>query len=80
MQSSAAVTADTAGLLCSRCSRSRRPQAAQAAAELQTKHQGRPAEQSGLSGSTCLMEPAILSGSDHYPALQPTPPLNNDQE
>ena len=40
MQSSAAVTADTAGLLCSRCSRSRRPQAAQAAAELQTKHQG----------------------------------------
>ena len=41
---------------------------------------GRPAEQSGLSGSTCLMEPAILSGSNHYPALQPTPSLNNDQE
>ena len=37
--------------------------------------------QSGLSGSTCLMEPAILSGSDHYPALwAATPALSNDQE
>ena len=46
---------------------------AQAAAVLQccraADQTSGPGSQSELSGSTCLMEPAILSGSDHYPAL-----------